>query len=73
MMVDKEILKSEIDKVPSEHYGILYEIIRVPEKDDIPLKEFSWVEYINSTYGSLVNSKIYRSDQGEYEIRQKML
>jgi len=85
-MISRRLLKTEIDKVKSEHLELLYGIIKLLEngvrKDTTPnLAEaqpseagapLDWHEFIASTYGCLSDAPISRGDQGHYESREAM-
>ncbi|MEA3476365.1 MAG: hypothetical protein U9R23_08015 [Candidatus Cloacimonadota bacterium] len=84
-MINKKLLKLEIDKIPEEYLTILYKIIKSLEKPneirDLTVgknsnfeldSDFSWNDFINSTYGSLSDSPIKRGKQGNFEIRNSI-
>jgi hypothetical protein len=85
-MISRRLLKTEIDKVKSEHLELLYGIIKLLEngthKDitsDLAAAQPSetggpldWREFIASTYGCLSDAPISRGDQGHYESRETM-
>ena len=76
-VVTKELIKSEIDKVPDEHLGVLYKIVKALEepgrmgrpawidRDD----EEDWRRFVAETYGSMRDSPIERGDPGQLEER----
>ncbi|HKI03977.1 MAG TPA: hypothetical protein VKK31_18495 [Thermoanaerobaculia bacterium] len=75
-MITKKLLKEEIDKVPDEHLGVLYRIVKALEEPDrasdaeVRKQETSWKAWINETYGSTADAPIERGDQGSYEVRE---
>lgn len=70
-MVTKELLKAEIDKVPQEHLGVLYKIVRALEEPvNEELDEASWKAFIAETYGSMADAPIERGDTGSFAIRE---
>lgn len=85
-MINKELIKLEIDKVKSEYLGLLYRIIKALEKglqdDDVVfdfgtdkekvLENNEWLAFIGDTYGCLSDSPILRGEQGAYEDRKAM-
>jgi len=84
-MIDRKVLKAEIDKVPQKHFRILYKIIKAFESSEVPESKtqqllkvrnsesrISWKEFINSHYGILADSSIFRPDQGILENREIM-
>ncbi len=76
-MVTRALLKEEIDKVQEEYLTALYNIIKVFELpsgtvisvQDITAK-IDWKDFIEQTYGCLMDDPIERGVQGEYEIRE---
>lgn len=84
-MINKELLKSEIDKVKTEYLGLLYRIIKAFEWTDIEDRpnhtvshtsskaaELDWHAFVMSTYGSLADAPIQRGEQGRFEAREPM-
>jgi len=81
-MLNSEKLKSEIDKIPKEYYGIVFDILKsfkikkrnnsLPFNKRIKDKE-NWMEFVSQTYGSLSAFPIKREEQGNYETREKIL
>jgi len=79
-LVTRNLLKEEIDKVQDSHLEILYRIIKALEtpSDSGSLsspKELTlsnWKEFIESTYGCMVDDPIYRGEQGQHEMREVM-
>lgn len=62
-MITKELLKEEIDKVPDEHLGVLYRIVRALEEDleasvQPRMSEEEWKAWIAETYGSTADHPI---------------
>lgn len=82
LMITKEMIKSEIDRVKNEYLEPLYKIIKAFEvSDNIKDRSFpdkpidndlDWRQFINSTYGCLFDAPIERGNQGEYEIRENI-
>lgn len=72
-MIDRRLLKTEIDKVKNEHLELLYGIIKLLT-DSTPTGEASisldWHEFVANTYGCLTNAPISRGDQGHFEVRE---
>jgi hypothetical protein len=82
-MVSRELLKSEIDKVRSEHLELLYGIIKLLEngvyKDkETPLEArpadgaSDWHEFVAGTYGCCSDAPLSRGEQGRQESRETM-
>jgi hypothetical protein len=85
-MISRKLLKTEIDKVRSEHLELLYGIIKLLENGTheggaSPLAEaqatetgvpLDWHEFVANTYGCLSDAPISRGDQGHYESREVM-
>ena len=83
-MISRKLLKTEIDKVKSEHLELLYGIIKLLENGackDVtsgltktqaaePAPPLDWHEFVADTYGCLVDSPIARGEQGCYESRE---
>ncbi len=74
-MINRRLLKAEIDKVKSEHLELLYGIIKLLE-NGAPVAEadahLDWHEFVATTYGCLADAPISRGDQGHFEIRETM-
>jgi hypothetical protein len=74
-MIDRKLLKTEIDKVKSEHLELLYGIIKLLE-DGRQRPEVGagpdWHEFVANTYGCLAEAPISRGDQGHFESREAM-
>ncbi|HSG39825.1 MAG TPA: hypothetical protein VLE27_09330 [Thermoanaerobaculia bacterium] len=74
-MITKELLKAEIDKVPEEHLGVLYRIVRAlegPTEERRPLDTSEWKTWIAEMYGSTADAPIERGEQGDYEVREPL-
>ena len=77
-MVTRNLIKEEIDKVQDSHLEILYRIVKALEaqidSEIFPTpketKISNWKEFIESTYGYMVDDPIYRGEQGQYETRE---
>jgi hypothetical protein len=79
MIITKELLKSEIDKVPESYFDILYRIIQALinplELIAMPFhnqQQESWSSFVAETYGCLADDPIERGEQGQFEIREVM-
>jgi len=77
MIITKDILKAEIDKIQDGYLEILYRIIQafIKPLDIVPMstsKTTEWQNFINQTYGCLADDPIERPDQGEYEVRERI-
>ncbi len=84
MIISKEVLKAEIDKVQDEYLDALYRIIKVFEypaetghTEEMAALTSSgqksraeWLEFVDKTYGCLAGDPIQRGDQGAYEVRE---
>lgn len=58
-MITKELLKEEIDKVPDEHLGVLYRIVKAFEEPvQARMSEEEWKTWIAETYGSTADHPI---------------
>ena len=76
-MVTKDLLKAEIDRVPEEHLGVLYKIVRAleepAEKAQIAeLDDGAWKALLKTAYGSTADAPIERGEQGSYEVREPL-
>jgi len=76
-MVNKELIKNEIDKVKDEYLEALYTIVIALGTEPNRLEDASeqyqasrWRDFIRETYGCLADDPIERGDQGKYEIRE---
>ncbi len=73
MLITKDVIKAEIDKVEDKYLEALYKIIKalkIPASVDT--EKLDWSQFIEATYGSLRNAPIERGDQGEYESREPL-
>lgn len=73
-MITKDLLKAEIDKVPDEHLGVLYKIVKALEEEPArkELDEAAWKAFIAEAYGSMGDAPIERGEQGHYEVREPL-
>ncbi len=84
-MINREILKSEIDKVPKEYYGVLFNILKsikstkryqrknLSKSNQADSDNLNWLKFITQTYGSLSDSPIERGMQGSFESREEII
>ncbi|HED07952.1 MAG TPA: hypothetical protein ENI57_07545 [Ignavibacteria bacterium] len=84
-MLNSDMLKSKIDNIPKEYYGVVFEILKSIEKSKkIQHKHLAsskinykvsenWSKFISQTYGSLSDFPIERGTQGKYESREEMI
>lgn len=80
MMITRELLKAEIDKVQDRYLEVLYRIIKAlvnpsssvaaTPQEDVSLS--SWPIFIEQTYGSLADDPMERGNQGQYEVREAL-
>ena len=84
MMITREVIKSEIDKVQDGYLEILYRIIQalMQPLETVMVTSHStmnaqndaqsvaWHHFIEQTFGCLADDPIERGEQGEYEIRE---
>ncbi len=73
MLITKELIKAEIERVEDKYLEALYRIIKALERTaptDPDRKE--WQQFIEATYGSTQNAPIERGHQGTYEIRESL-
>lgn len=87
MLVTKERLKREIDKVQDGYLDVLFQIVQAfeyapppnvrepslssPVSDEDAMQE--WLRFVETTYGSLASDPIERGEQGNYEVREAMV
>jgi hypothetical protein len=74
-MINRRLLKTEIDKVKSEHLELLYGIIKLLENGDQGTEigtGLDWHQFVAKTYGCLADAPISRGDQGHFEGRESM-
>ena len=74
-MINRRMLKTEIDKVKSEHLELLYGIIKLLENGNqgtAVAGGLDWREFVAKTYGCLADAPISRGDQGHFESREAM-
>jgi len=72
-MINRRLLKTEIDKVKSEHLELLYGIIKLLENGAQATEaaiQLDWHEFLAETYGCLAEAPITRGEQGQYENRE---
>ncbi len=65
-MITKELLISEIEKLPGEYMDILYQIIKSYEKQ---ISDKDWISFIDQTYGCMRDNPIHRGAQGSFDVR----
>lgn len=76
-MVTKDLLKAEIDRVPDEHLGVLYRIVKALEEpaenpETGELEDRAWKALLKTAYGSTADAPLERGKQGSYEIREPL-
>lgn len=74
MLITKDVIKAEIDKVEDKYLEALYKIIkalRLPASDNS--ETVDWTYFIEQTYGIMKDAPLERGDQGEYESREQLL
>lgn len=74
-MIDRRLLKTEIDKVKSEHLELLYGIIKLLENGSREAGvrvDLDWRQFVANTYGCFADAPISRGDQGHFEGREAM-
>ena len=75
-MITKDLIKSEIDKIPERYLDVLYRIIKAlitPNRSFVyqsNIQDETWPNFIERTYGSLADDPLNRGDQGQFEIRE---
>ncbi len=75
MMITRELIKVEIDKIQDSYLEILYRIIKalINPPESVAQPAASWQAFIEATYGCLADEPIERGHQGQYEIREAMV
>ncbi len=74
-MINRKLLKTEIDKVKSEHLDLLYGIIKLLANGSQAAQgdaHLDWHDFVANTYGCLADAPISREEQGYHEIRETM-
>ena len=73
MIITREVLKSEIDRVRQEHLSVLFKIIKALEEPvlraGIQGGASRWKQFIAEAYSSLAEAPIERGEQWEPEHR----
>ena len=73
MVINKELLKSEIDKMPEHYLEILYRIIQAFLNPLNPQTlSTQKATFIQETYGCLADDPIERAEQGIFEVRDTL-
>jgi hypothetical protein len=75
ILITRDLLKEEIDKVQDNYLNVLYRIIKALENpldsEDFHTLEISnWKHFIDATYGCMSDVQIDRGEQGQYEQRE---
>jgi len=75
ILITRDLLKEEIDKVQDNYLNVLYRIIKSLEKppdseDFCTLEMSNWKNFIDATYGCMADVQINRGEQGRYELRE---
>jgi len=74
-MISRELLKTEIDAVKSEHLELLYGFMKLLENGVQGVEvgaPSNWQQFVASTYGCLSDAPISRGQQGRYDSRETM-
>ena len=71
-MTTRDLLRSEIDKMPDEYISALYKIIKALEKPETGMSDKDWHDFINQTYGCMQDNMISRGEQGAFDIREEI-
>lgn len=76
-MITRDLIKSEIDKVPDEELPALYRIVKALEQPAEPMASAStgveeWKVFLRETYGSTAPAPIERGAQGRSEVREPL-
>lgn len=73
MLITKELIKAEIERVEDKYLEPLYRIIKALERTaPTDTDKSDWQQFIENTYGSTQNAPIERGSQGTYEIREPL-
>lgn len=76
-MITKEMVKSQIDRLPENDLLVLYRVIEALNEShhtfEINPNKANWHTFVENTYGSLAADPIKRWPQGEYEIREDVI
>jgi hypothetical protein len=75
-VITKDLVKSEIDKVPEENLGVLFRIVKALEEPTQVMvgesDEIAWKTSIAEAYGSTSDALLERGPQGSYEAREPL-
>lgn len=80
MIVTREAIKNEIDRVREEYLGALLTIVKAFEHPESPAMRGlevrsdpeEWRSFLAETYGSTAESPLERGEQGSFELREPL-
>ncbi len=78
-MLNSNKLKSEIDNIPKEYYGVIWNMFQTMKTNNTyaqyseKVTNKKWLEFISATYGSLSDAPIERGEQEAYELREDLI
>ena len=65
MVVTRELLKAEIDRIDDKHLEELYRLVRVLETPTVEEHDENWREFIDATYGCMSDAPIEAHPQSQ--------
>lgn len=78
MVITKDILKQEIDRIQDEYVIILYDVIKAFERpiksspSTRPTSRDQWEVFLEKFAGCFAETPLCRGDQGTYEVREPL-
>jgi hypothetical protein len=80
LVVTRQAIKNEIDRVREEYLGVLLTIVKAFEQPEDPGAKGlaaqsdpeEWRSFLAETYGSTAESALERGSQGSFELRDPL-
>ncbi|MBU1660825.1 MAG: hypothetical protein KKD28_05060 [Chloroflexi bacterium] len=86
MLITRELIKTEIDKIQDSYLEVLFRIVQafikpldtitisphVATSSQYDVSTRDWRHFVEQMYGCLADDPIERGEQGKYEIREAM-
>ena len=78
MVITKDILKQEIDRIQEEYVDILYDVIKAFERparqvpSTHPSSHEQWEAFLDKFAGCFAEAPLCRGKQGTYEVRDTL-
>jgi len=71
MVITKELIKKEIDKVPNQYLTVLYKVVKSFEIEEKTAKKNEWESFVENCYGSIPDFQA-REEQPPLQEREEL-